>query len=363
MVVVRVASFDFREYSVALSRHFVTSNYSHRKREGAIVRAHSATGDVGLGEIAPLRGFSDESLEHALRSGNELATRFIGVDVPESPDELATLITVACETGDCSPSAVFGIETAIADLAARQVGLPLCKWLDPNAVSAVPVNAVISSEPSDVEDRIKRLLDDGFASFKLKVAVESPDDDIARIESACRILPEIGSLRLDANGAWDFENALHVLGRVSSCPIEYIEEPLLRSEADKLSELHTQTGIPFAVDESVKDDELWETLIKLDCVTVVVIKPTIVGGLSKSRYLIDKAIQHGKTPVVTSTLESGVGVMACLHLAASLGDNLAPCGLDTLRYFSDSLINEPVHPVNGVIRIPDPSGLGVSLKE
>lgn len=358
----KVASFDFREYFVVLSREFVASSHSHRRRKGIIVRAHATDGEVGLGEIAPLPGYSSDSIEAASQSGRELAARLVGVNVPGNTDELASVVSGLCESGDCQPSAVFGIETALADLAAKQRGLPLCKWLDPNATRNVPVNAVIGGETYDMQDQVRTLINDGFTSFKLKVGIESNDSDVERIKTVCRYLPEGGAIRLDANGSWDFESASYVLSRVNDCPIEYVEEPLALSEVHKLTELYAQTGTPFAIDESVLETDLWNTLIKLLCVKAVIIKPTMVGGLSVARHLFGIAQQVGKTPVVTSTLESGVGVSACLHLAASLGDELAPCGLDTLRHFSDSLINESMHSVSGTIRVPDSPGLGVSLK-
>jgi o-succinylbenzoate synthase len=362
MVVMKVASFEFKEYFVALTSNFVAACHSHRRRKGILVKVQSINGDVGLGEIAPLPRYSSDSIEAASQSGRALAARLAGVNIPKNPDELSSIVSGLCESGDCQPSAVFGIETALADLAAKQRGLPLCKWLDPNATSTVPVNAVIGGETSDMEDQVRKLAKDGFTSFKLKVGVESAETDIARIRTVCRYLPEDGAIRLDANGSWDFESASYVLSRVNDCPIEYVEEPLLLSELHKLTELYAQTGTPFAIDESVLESDLWSTLIKLLCVRAVIIKPTMVGGLSVARHLFDMAQQLGKIPVVTSTLESGVGVSACLHLAASLGDKLLPCGLDTLKYFSETMINESLHPINGAIRIPDSAGLGVSLK-
>ena len=170
-------------------------------------------------------------------------------------------------------------------------------------------------------------------------------------------------IRLDFNRGLDFEDAVSLLNQTREFGIEYVEEPLKKPTTQKLMALRKKTGLHIALDETVAEAEIFYDLLNSKAFDVIVVKPMALGGISKSVRLCEISAAQGLKTVITSTLESGVGLAACLHVAAILGDHILACGFDTLDLFQDSIINENLPIVRGHINVPDGPGLGVSLKD
>ncbi|MFH1891608.1 MAG: o-succinylbenzoate synthase [Candidatus Zixiibacteriota bacterium] len=349
--------FHLRPYEVPFKQEFLTSRTATVLRRGLFVIAESEDGIRGAGEIAPLEHFSDESLETAKAAAEALSRRLDNTDVPRDISRLTSFLE-ECVDGSLPPSVIFGFETAVSDAISRSKGMQLAQLVDPGFTRQVPVNAVMSG----YTDSIDRHNLAGFTAVKIKVGAASVDEDILRIQAARDALGGDVSIRIDANRAWDFESAAFALSQIRDLRIEYVEEPLQESELSRFDELFSGCAVPIALDETVRDRDMFQRLIKLDAVTTVVIKPTVLGGIARSRELIDHAHKFGKKAVVTSTLETGIGIAACLHLAASLGERVLPCGFDTLRYLTDSLIEESLIISDGRMAIPEAPGLGVTLR-
>jgi O-succinylbenzoate synthase len=326
------------------------------------VRANSDDGTTGLGEIAPLDGYSLESLSESGTLAEQLASDIRGTDVPTDFPALGSLLRRKCRQADYPPSVIFGIECVLADMAAKSSGLSLGRWLSPGSVDRVPVNALILGNANAVGNQMESLTECGYRTYKLKVGAESPEHDVIRVNQISDLLGKQAVLRLDANGAWDFDQASSVLCQLSGLNIEFVEEPLCGGNIGRLGDLHDATGMSFALDETVRNMELWKELIESEAVSAVILKPTIVGGFAKSHELFQRVAGLGKKVVVTSAFESGVGTAACLHLAASFGGDMPACGLSTLQYLSSSLITEQLQIADGCMHIPVASGIGVSLE-
>ena len=248
---------DWQSYSLPLRRPFRTAFGVLENREGLLVRLEAADGSFGWGEIAPLSGFGGESLADsgdALKliqsylSGN-------GLETPAGPDLLSVLDLLSSEDPFAfdrvledaipdAPCARAGLAFAFADLKAQQAGLPLASWLrriaaDPDEGSldsaggdggrlpeAVAVNATIGVlSLADCAEAAKDLLGEGYRTLKVKLGMDDPTD-IARVKVVREAVGDQVSLRLDANGAWDFERALKMLKAFEPYGIEYIEQPL-----------------------------------------------------------------------------------------------------------------------------------------
>ena len=140
--------------------------------------------------------------------------------------------------------------------------------------------------------------------------------------------------------------------------IDYIEQPLPAEELVDLAELSYHTEIPIAVDESLTDYSSAEKIIENQATDVFVIKPMVSGGFTESKKIINLAKEENIRIVITSSLETSIGRMACLHLAAA-NEITEACGLST-----GALLNEDTKaPIieNGLIQIPDIPGVGLEL--
>jgi len=167
-------------------------------------------------------------------------------------------------------------------------------------------------------------------------------------------------LRLDANRAWTYDQALRALQAMKKFGIDYIEEPLARFDADQIAALHQETGVRIALDESLVEIDDIESILAAGVCEILVLKPTAFGGFYHTMQLVDLAGRYKCGVVVTSTYETEIGIAAFLHLAATLPDPLLPCGLDTLRLFEDE---DPAlsRVTEGSIAVPKGVGIGTNV--
>jgi o-succinylbenzoate synthase len=306
-------------------------------------------------------GHSQETLDTARTYAAELSLKMSGCDIPSDVAQLAQFIAslIAKMPNPIPASVTFGYETAIADVASKVVGLPLCRWLSGRASGSVAVNALL---PSDIE-ALRRVVPDfirrGYTTYKIKVGTGHAADDIALLRAAREELGNQVRIRIDANRAWDFDTALHALKDLSVFDIEYVEEPLRSFDLHRLGELHNRSTVAIAIDETVVDRTVWNACIRTDGVVAAVVKPTVIGGLTECIRLIGHVASIGKKAVITTCFESAVGTAACLHMAAAQSEALLPSGLDTLRFLSDTLCDFSFAVERGRMTVPQTPGLGV----
>ncbi len=358
----KIADVTLKRYSIDTTSPIRTSTGEKWKRDGMIIIIRSQDGATGLGEIAPLDGYSRESLSEAQSCASVLADNFLNVDIPESLQEISSLLNQHSSGCDPIPSSVrFGFETALADLISRRLELPLCDWLLPDCVRTVPVNALMTGNGLRVIEKVNELVLSGYTCLKVKVGSNDPVIDVKRIADVRKAAGDKARIRLDANRLWNLDQATKFLREISQYRIEYIEEPLEHPTVESYETLFDSSGVAIAIDEAIQDIDLWTNLISCHGVEAAVIKPTISGGLAASPGLMEKVVSLGKKVVVSSMFETGVGLAACLHIAATLGENIQPCGFDTIRYLTENLIDIDLNSHGGFIDVPGSSGLGVNL--
>jgi O-succinylbenzoate synthase len=181
------------------------------------------------------------------------------------------------------------------------------------------------------------MAEEGYRAVKLKVGRRDVSEDVEIVRRVGEILGGGVSLRLDANRAWEFEEALEFAAGVSGVRIEYIEEPL--ADAAGLGELAREWGLPVALDESLVGMETGD-LGRHAYAGAVVLKPTLLGGVSRVVGLAERAKALGMAAILSSSYEGGVGIGALVALAASVGEE--PAGLDTYRALAEDVIEAPL---------------------
>ena len=298
---------------------------------------------TGWGEASPLPGWSRDTLDEtheALRSAAAAVER--NGDVPTALAELRD-----------RPYARAAMAGAWADLRAKQDGLPLATWLAPERLAEVPVNAVVEAASVEaVEAAVAAARADGCTTVKLKVGIGDRANDVERVRAVRRVGPEV-AIRLDANQAWDRDTAIDVLRSVATEEIAWCEEPT--ALVDDFRAIEAATGVVIAADESVAGET--ELRLALDRgVSVVVVKPQAIGGPDRARDFAGLIGDSGGTLVVTSFMDSAVGVAHALHVAAAFGGPVAH-GLATSGLLADDV--GPTVPVEaGMMRLPSAPGIG-----
>jgi o-succinylbenzoate synthase len=223
-------------------------------------------------------------------------------------------------------------------------------WPEPLR-DAVPVNVTV---PAVAADRAHAIVSaSGCRTAKVKVAEpgQSRADDLARVEAVRDALGPDGAIRVDANAAWDVDTAVARIAELDRVGLEYVEQPCATLE--ELVALRRRIDVRVAADEVVRraDDPLRVDL--REACDVVVLKVQPLGGV---RAALRVAEAHGLPCVVSSALESSVGIAAGVALAAALPDLPFACGLATVALFTEDVSTRPLLPVDGVlpVRRPDP---------
>ena len=323
-------------------------------REGLVIELTGADGARGYGEIAPLEGFSVETLEQAGQQILELAEKLPGKVFDVEFNKPGRRFPVIHDLpGNLYASVCFGLETAVIHLAETSLNKSFPEIISQNPKKQIPVNALLHTDISQpgvgVREELGKLVADGFKTIKIKVGRGSLAGDMEMVNRAAEALPAGVRLRLDANRLWDFETALAFGKGVDKRFIEYIEEPFVINDTGQISEFNSQTGIGVALDESLNGIISSGLDIPVGVVAFI-LKPTLLGGFGRTGELVDLAMGYGIKPVISSCFEVGPGFTALLKMAAAIeGDSAS--GLDTLKYLEGSLFSRAVKIENGFINI------------
>ena len=260
-------------------------------REGALVR-----GEAGWGEWSPFLEYPPEVAEPWLRCAEEAAAG-------DRPDPVRT---------------------------------------------SVPVNVTVPAV--DPERAHAIVLAGGCTTAKVKVAEagQSPADDEARLEAVRDALGPSGRIRVDANGGWDVEQAVTAIRLLDPAAggLEYVEQPC--PSVEDLAAVRRAVGVPIAADESIRRAADPYRVRDLEAADVAVLKVQPLGGV---RACLRIAEDLGLPVVVSSALETSVGIAAGVALAAALPELRYACGLATVQLLTDDVAAAPLLPVDGALPV------------
>jgi len=293
-------------YQIPMDAGVILRNQRLKQREGLLVRLTLGE-QIGWGEIAPLPGFSHETLAEAQSALLDWLSQWQSAKEAPLPE---------------LPSVAFGLSCALAELTgvlpqmADYRVAPLCSG-DPDelilALAAMPGEKVAKVKIGEYE-----AVRDGMVVNLLLEAV-----------------PDL-RLRLDTNRRWTPLKARQFAKYVNPAyrsRIAFIEEPC--QTPDQSREFSLETGIAIAWDESLREADF--VFQPEPGVVAVVIKPTLTGSLDRIREQVAAAHQQGQIAVISSSLESSLGLTQLARIAAWLTPGVIP-GLDTLALMQAQVI-------------------------
>ncbi|MDA1045243.1 MAG: o-succinylbenzoate synthase, partial [Verrucomicrobia bacterium] len=300
-----------------------------------------SAGVLGVGDVAPLPGFSMETLPEARENvlsmnlqGRDVAIQALLSEAPDAP--LAHAL----------PSVRFGIECALLDIAAKRkiviAGNPFDRQPGPVAVNA------LLTEPSC--EAFQQLVKQGYTCIKIKVGRADWRRDVDFLESLSTHVRGSLSIRLDANRAWSLETAEAFICALPAFALAYIEEPCRRLEESLV--LARCGDVRVALDESLIG-MAESALARLSGVAAFVIKPTLCGGVCAAMRLARAAREGGAEPVISAAFESDVGLRALVYLADALMTPGVAAGLDTWRWMPTALCGSVVHSDGPEMRVTE----------
>jgi len=304
-------------YRLALREPLRLAGQTLTHREGLLLRLTDRSGVCGWGEAAPLPGFSRETLE-------------------EAEAELVALCrSEELEWKSTAPSVGFACRGFFLNYTAQHFGHFGPPELYPGRARVLGVQALLAGDETAMLARARELRESAATCPVAKLKVGDVDG-AAAAERVARVAETLGPgwrLRLDANRAWDFPDALAFWNAVEGLPVDYVEEPL--REWRRLPELRQRCGMPIALDESLREDKVPDPV--LGCAMGWVYKPTMMHEDRLVEFL-DNSECVG--PVTTSAcFESGVG-LSMLAWDAFFVDPDNPAGLDTYHWLAEDVLEE-----------------------
>lgn len=307
-----VYRFAVKTYRLPLRNPLRTAHGVWAVREGLMVRLEAETGAVTYGEVAPLPQFGSETLAESLE-------RCLGFG--DKPDD-AVLDDVPVRFG-C-------VRFALATARAPSLAVDLEKRL--------PVTALLPAGKAAL-DLLPGKLEQGFLSFKWKVGVDRPEEELGLLDDLLGLLPAYTRLRLDANGAWDRRSAEKWLARCSDRPVEFIEQPVAPDDADTLLGLANDYPVTLALDESVANLAAAREWQGRGWRGVFVIKPALAGPLDE---LAAWAKESKADLVLSSAIETALGRAAVLRYAFAHELTKRAVGFGVGEVFGDRIWDGPV---------------------
>ncbi len=272
-----------------------------------------------------------------------LRTRFRGLTVREG-----ALVRGPAGWGEFSPFVEYGTAEA-ARWWASAVEAAHGEWPKPVRAS-IPVNMIV---PACDPERAGQIVQNGNGCRTAKVKVaergQAEADDVARVEAVRDAIGRDGRVRIDANGGWSVEQATRMIRMLGRFDLEYVEQPCATLE--EMAQLRQRVDVPIAADESVRKAEDPLRVAGLEAADIVVLK---VQPLSGVRSALRVAEACGLPVVVSSALDTSVGMAAGIALAAALPELPYACGLASVQLLEGDLATEPLLPIGGEIPVRKP---------
>ena len=307
-----------------------TSRGVYRTRTSRFVHITSddLPGVVGVGECAPLPRLSCD-------------------DLPDYDEVLRRHCDDVCDHGDIDaealrhyPSMLFGLETAMRSLHSTLLfDTPFSR-----GEAGIPINGLVwMGNYDEMLSRLEEKLEKGFRCVKLKIGAIDFDQELDLVK---RIRDRFSfhevELRLDANGAFKYDEALYKLELLSQYQIHSIEQPIRQGQWSFMSELCRESPLPIALDEEligINDPGMKRHMLNIIKPRYIILKPSLHGGITGCREWISTARDMGIGSWITSALESNIGLNAIAQFCSDVyGDNISmPQGLGTGQLFTDNI--------------------------
>ena len=289
---------------------------------------------VGVGECAPLPQLSCD-------------------DIPNYAEVLARFCEEVEQTGEIPyeamrdyPSMLFGLETAFYEVRRKKEDGRDVLFDTPfsRGEVGIPINGLVWMGTFDeMRQRIEQKLKQGFHCVKLKIGAIDFDAELELIKNIrSRFSHQDVELRVDANGAFPFEEALYKLELLSQYALHSIEQPIKAGQWGNMAELCRESPLPIALDEEligVNDPDQKRQMLNIIKPRYIILKPSLHGGMMGVREWVDIARDMGIGSWITSALESNIGLNAIAQLCSDIYGNhiKMPQGLGTGQLFTDNI--------------------------
>ncbi len=282
-----------------------------------------------------------------------MRTRFRGITVREG-----ALVHGPAGWGEFSPFLDYDDHECVPWLASAAEAATI-GWPAP-VRDRIPINCTVPVVPPEQANELVRAAACGTAKVKVADPGTPLADDLDRVAAVRDALGPAGRIRVDANAAWDVDTAVTAIRALDRAAggLEYVEQPC--PSVAELADVRRRVDVRIAADESIRraDDPMRVALAGAADIAVIKVAP--LGGVRRALAIAQAC---GLPCVVSSAVETSVGLAAGLALAGALPELDFACGLGTVTLLTTDVVAQPFQPVDGWLPVPGTPPEPVALTE
>ena len=323
-----------------------------------VLRLSAEDGTEGWGEASPWVVFTGSAEATFAALDRYLRPLVVGRRLA---DRAAIMADAQNAVAHCT-EAKAALETALLDLAGRDLGVPVWALLGGRARDTIPLSCSIADPDFDRDlELMARLKSDGVRIIKLKTGFKSHRFDIVRLERIRADFPEF-SIRVDYNQGLHHDNALARVRDVASFAPDFIEQPVRAHLRDLMARIRDSIDVPLLADESVFGPEDMMAAAATGLADGVSVKIMKSGGLTRAQTVARMAGSVGMSAYGGDMFEAGLAHLAGTHMIAATPEITLGCEFYQARYFLvEDILDTPFRIENGDVIVPDGPGLGASV--
>ncbi|WP_432708068.1 mandelate racemase/muconate lactonizing enzyme family protein [Pedobacter sp.] len=348
----KITHTEIYRFSIPMEPFVIATGTMHFA-QNVFIRVHTDRDIYGVGECSAFPMIVGETQETCIAMAKDFAKIWIGKDPLDIPERMNDLLGYA----DHNSTIKSAFDMALFDIAAKNAGLPLYKFLDGNKRTIETDMTIGIGTPEVMASAAVSYQQKGCTILKLKLG-KGIHEDIKRVAAVRDAVGPDMSIRLDANQGWTFDEALLALGDLEKYNIEFCEQPMRTWFDDQLPELNLNSPIKIMADESVYNHHDARKLINSKSCEYLNIKFAKSGGILEAQKIHEEALKTGVKCMIGSMLESRIALSANLHFALA-SPHVVFFDLDTC------LLGHLIDPVKGGLTysgfkldIPETIGIG-----
>lgn len=331
--------------------------------QNVIIRIFTDQGPTGLGEASPIASTDADTQRSIVEAvTNRIAARLIGKD----PLELPRLLAAVQGSMPGNHCAKAGVDIGLHDLAGRILGVPVYQLLGGRFHSQIDMQEadIWIDTPANMASAAADAFARGVRAFEIKIGT-SPSLDVERVRAVREAVGSGAKLRVDCNEGYAAGTALKALRKMEAFDLEYMEQPLPRWDFEGMAQLAACLDTPICADQAAYTPHDVFRLLAMAAADLVCIKIP-KSGLQGAQAIHAICEAAGVKCTLGSMLPLGIGAAAIHHFGVHARNvDLQMSGIygNALDYFLDDIVTASTIDADGVVRLADAPGLGVTLDE
>lgn len=353
----KITRTDIWKYSIPM-RPFTIATGTNYFAQNIFIRVHTDADMYGVGECSAFPMITGETQATCFEMARDFARIWKDKEASDIPARMQELHDHA----DYNATIKSAFDMALYDLAAKQAGLPLYRFLGGRQKEMETDLTIGIDKPAKMVESAIDFVERGVRMIKVKLGKDAKQD-VERIRLIREAIGQGYILRIDANQGWSYEDAVMALNGMAPYDIQFCEQPMRRWNDEKLPQLRAQSPIAIMADESVFNHHDAERLINQQACDYVNIKFAKSGGILEALKINEVCEKAGIPCMMGGMLESRVALSAFAHFAMAC-NNIQFYDMDTC------MLGHLTDPVKGgvsfrgfMVEVPESAGIGADADD